>query len=321
VVAARVDTVLGGGAAVTRAPANLLAVRRLLLDHLDDAPGPDDLEPAEVGIVGDPAHRGGYHCGSDRVDSDDYSVDESPRDRAGLTLDASALDVGWFEVRVNGVTHNLYTFNRWIVGELERKAPDSLDIREWIYTLDGKTVRRWDRLKRRRSGDKSHLWHSHGSWFRDAIKANRDQTPLFRRYLDTIGILEDELSADDVFKYPIPNDVLDGKPVAFATFVRSFNNSLTRLEAGVRESLKTSQAALAAAQGVDDDGIKSMIRESTAAEIERDQAAAQRDAQAAAERAELAELVRRVDAGELAADEVVRLIGERLTANPAATHS
>jgi len=37
---------------MTRAPANLLAVRSLLLTHLDNAPGPDDLDPGEVGIVG-----------------------------------------------------------------------------------------------------------------------------------------------------------------------------------------------------------------------------------------------------------------------------
>ncbi|TDC01867.1 hypothetical protein E1091_02025 [Micromonospora fluostatini] len=190
---------------MTRAPANLLAVRTLLLRHLNTDPGrvrENDLEPAEVGIVGDAAHRGGYHCGSDRVVPNDYSVVESPRDRAGLTLDASALDIGWFEIRIGKATHNLYTFNRWVVAQLEAGTPDSRDIREWIYTLDGKTVRRWDRLKRRSTGDKSHLWHTHGSWFRDAIKAGRDQTPLFRRYLTTIGLLEDDMpSAAEVAKY------------------------------------------------------------------------------------------------------------------------
>ncbi|WP_328382909.1 hypothetical protein OHQ88_10505 [Micromonospora zamorensis] len=177
---------------MTTAPANLMAVRRLLLDHLnvDESRYRDaDLEPAEVGIVGNAAHRGGYHCGSDRVVNNDYSVVESPRDRAGLTLDAAALDIGWFEVRVGGVTHNLYTFNRWMVAQLSANTADSRDIREWIYTLDGKTVKRWDRLKKRSTGDSSHRWHSHGSWFRDAIKAGRDQRSLFRRYLTTIGLI------------------------------------------------------------------------------------------------------------------------------------
>ncbi|MGB2570546.1 hypothetical protein ACPFP2_19145 [Micromonospora citrea] len=180
---------------MTTAPANLLAVRRLLLDHLNvdpDTVRADDLEPGEVGIVGDAAHRGGYHCGSDRVVTNDYSVVESTRDSSGLTLDASALDVGVFEVQSGGRTHNLYTFSTWCVAQCVANTPDSRDIREIIYSPDGRTVRRWDRLGRRTSGDDSHLWHTHFSFFRDSTKAKRDQTPLFRRYLTTIGLLEDD---------------------------------------------------------------------------------------------------------------------------------
>ncbi|MFC0003168.1 hypothetical protein [Micromonospora siamensis] len=177
---------------MTTAPANLLAVRRLLLTHLNvdpDTVRPEDLEPAEVGIVGDPSHRGGYHCGSDRVLPDDYSVVESPRDRNGLTLYASALDVGPFEVRSNGRTHDLRSFSNWLVAQCVADAPDTRDLREIIYSPDGKTVRRWDRLGKRTSGDSSHLYHTHFSFFRDSTKANRDQTPLFRRYLTSIGLI------------------------------------------------------------------------------------------------------------------------------------
>ncbi|MER7331653.1 MULTISPECIES: hypothetical protein [unclassified Micromonospora] len=180
---------------MTRAPENLLTVRRLLLDHLnidETRARTADLEPAEVGIVGDSAHRGGYHCGSNRVLTRDYSVVESPRDKAGLTLDASALDVGLFEVRSGGRTHNLHTFSSWCVAQCVANTPDSRDIREIIYSPDGRTVKRWDRLRKRSSGDSSHLWHTHFSFFRDSIKAGRDQTPLFRRYLTTIGLLEDD---------------------------------------------------------------------------------------------------------------------------------
>ncbi|KAB1943274.1 hypothetical protein F8271_10245 [Micromonospora sp. ALFpr18c] len=176
---------------MTRAPANLLALRSLLLTHLDNAPGPDDLEPAEVGIVGDADHRGGYHCGSDRVVTNDYSVVESPRDRAGLTLDAAALDVGGFDVRSAGRTHTLASFSVWCVGQCVANAADTRDIREIIYSPDGTTVKRWDRLGKRTSGDTTHRWHTHFSFFRDAIKAGRDQRPLFRRYLSSIGLLED----------------------------------------------------------------------------------------------------------------------------------
>jgi hypothetical protein len=177
---------------MTNAPANLLAARQLLLDKLDMHPGEHsaDLDPAEVGIVGDPAHRGGYHCGRDRVDLDDYSVRESSRDRAGLDDHAAALDIGEFEVRVAGKVHNLRSFSIWAVAQCKANTPDSRDIREIIYTTDGKTVRRWDRLGKRTTGDSSHLWHTHFSFFRDAIKAGRDQRPLFIRYLTEIGLLE-----------------------------------------------------------------------------------------------------------------------------------
>ncbi|WFE52774.1 hypothetical protein [Micromonospora sp. WMMD1155] len=177
---------------MTRAPANLLALRSLLLTHLDNAPGPDDLEPAEVGIVGDPSHRGGYHCGSDRVVAGDYSVVESPRDRAGLTLDAAALDVGQFDVRSGGRSNTLPSFSVWCVAQCAANAADTRDIREIIYSPDGSTVKRWDRLGKRSTGDSSHRWHTHFSFFRDAIKAGRDQRPLFRRYLSSIGLLEDD---------------------------------------------------------------------------------------------------------------------------------
>ncbi|GAB3862688.1 hypothetical protein GCM10029963_69490 [Micromonospora andamanensis] len=180
---------------MTRAPANLLAVRSLLLEHLNRDPNrsrDEDLEPNEVGIVGDVNHRGGYHCGSDRVVTNDYSVVESPRDRNGLTLDAAALDVGMFQLNSGGRTHNLVTFSTWCVAQCVANAPDTRDIREIIYSPDGTVVRRWDRLGRRSTGDRSHLWHTHFSFFRDSIKANRDQRPLFRRYLTTIGLLRSE---------------------------------------------------------------------------------------------------------------------------------
>jgi hypothetical protein len=184
---------------MTTAPRNLLAVRSLLLTYLNvdkNAVKASDLEPGEVGIVGDANHRGGYHCGSDRVVNNDYSVVESHRDSSGLTLDASALDVGMFSVVVGGRTHDLRTLSTWFVAQCVAGAADTGDIREIIYSPDGRTVKRWDRLKKRTSGDSSHLIHTHFSFFRDSTKAGRDQTPLFRRYLATIGLIEgDDMSA------------------------------------------------------------------------------------------------------------------------------
>ncbi|MEU4781872.1 hypothetical protein [Micromonospora sp. NPDC023633] len=178
---------------MTRAPSNLLAVRRLLLDHLDDAPGTDDLQPAEVGIVGDTAHQDqgdSYHLGKPHQRSSGYSISESPRDRA-LTDLACALDVGEFKVTVDGRAYDLAHFSAWCVGQCKAGAADTRDIREIIWSPDGRTVKRWDRLGRRSTGDSSHRWHTHFSFFRDSIKAGRDQTPLFRRYLRSIGLIVD----------------------------------------------------------------------------------------------------------------------------------
>lgn len=189
---------------MTRAPDNLLAVRRLLLDHLGPnarpRPGVTILDPLgdpawEVGIVGDADHRGGYHTGSDRVVRNDYSVIESPRDRAGLTLNASALDVGMFRVRTPKGVFDLRHYSRWLVQQCEAGTADTRHIREVIYSPDGKTVKRWDRLRKRTTGDKSHLSHTHESHFRDVTKTGADVTAVYRRYLTTIGLIKGDTMA------------------------------------------------------------------------------------------------------------------------------
>ncbi len=189
---------------MTTAPQCLTDSRALLLRYLDiheSSAYPSDLDPAEVGIVGDPAHRGGYHCGRDRLDADDYSVVESSRDRSGLTYDASALDIGDFTIRVDGRPHDMRSLAVWLVDQCQAGTPDSRDIREIIYSPDGVTVRRWDRLGRRSTGDRSHLWHIHISVHRDAIRAGRGLVPLFTRYLTDIGLIE----GDDMLTTPQDN--------------------------------------------------------------------------------------------------------------------
>lgn len=212
---------------MTTAPPTLLAARRLLIDHLGPnvpaRPGVTIIDPLgdpvwEVGIVPDADHVGGYHCGSDRVRRvdgiiRDYSVNESSRDRLGLTLHAAALDIGRFAVRTRLGTFDLRHFSRWLVAQCVAGTRDTRDSREVIYSPDGKVVRRWDRLGRRTSGDSSHLSHTHISYHRDAIKAGRDQTVLIRRYLTKIGLLEDDMPTADeiaraVWAYPLPSDAL-----------------------------------------------------------------------------------------------------------------
>lgn len=136
------------------------------------------LSLAALGVVGDPAHGGeGYHVGWDRLRSaygrNDYSVNQSPRD-ASPTDAAMALDIGSFP--------RLREMSIWIVKQCQAGTADSADIREVIYSPDGRVVKRFDRLGRQSGGDDSHLWHTHISYFRDS--EDRDKAALFRRFLE-----------------------------------------------------------------------------------------------------------------------------------------
>ncbi|WP_329013259.1 hypothetical protein OG271_04070 [Micromonospora rifamycinica] len=289
---------------MTTSPPNLQATRRLLLDHL----GPHGLDPAAVGIVGNAAHRGGYHCGVDRVVNRDYSVVESSRDQAGLSDHACALDIGTWSVTVGGRRYDLRHLSAWLVEQCKAGSADTHDIREVIYSPDGKVVRRWDRLGKRSSGDDSHLWHTHISYHRDAIKAGRDQAGLMRRYLTSIGLI----------KAPIKEVPMAQDPVAWATTNRAaallsgvaadyqIDGEKTRrrepnriAEALARIEVKT-EAALAAAKGLDTAAILARIDQVAAAESARD--------------AELAELVRSGLSGELTAEQVLAALRDLLPA-------
>jgi hypothetical protein len=164
----------------TYAPQTLLDCRHCYMEYT----GITDF--TAVGIVGDDDHDGGYHCGwsGRKTDShgntDDYSWEESSRDSNHKTNAASAIDFGWFDITINGKRTTLIDFNLWMVEQLNAGAPDTLDIREFIYTPDGKIVKRWDRLKIRTGGDNSHLTHSHCSRFRDA--ENKPLAPLVERF-------------------------------------------------------------------------------------------------------------------------------------------
>ena len=176
-------------------PPVLLDVRALLQPHLH-------LSAVELGISGDTSHvkeGDSYHLGRPQQRTSGYAATESSRDHAGLNEYACALDVGYWSLRVGGKSHDLRSFSIWAVAQCKANTADSRDIREIIYSTDGKTVKRWDRLGRRSTGDDSHLSHTHFSFFRDAIKAGRDQRPLFRRYLQEIGLIEgeDDVTADE----------------------------------------------------------------------------------------------------------------------------
>lgn len=155
----------------TYAPDDLLAVREYFNSETN-------LPANELGIAGDPAHAvtGGYHEGRDDLAgagrlTSDYSVRESTRDRNGLTNAASAFDFANSFPRFREITLG-------IVAACERKDPRTKDIREIIYSPDGVNVKRWDALAVRFSGDSSHTFHTHTSFFRDS-EGRRDREDNF----------------------------------------------------------------------------------------------------------------------------------------------
>jgi hypothetical protein len=149
------------------------------------------LPDTALGIVGDQAHDGGYHCGWDRRRIrngvlSDYSWQESPRDWDHKSNAARALDIGDFPL--------LRKMTAFIVNECERGAPDTLDIRSIIYSPDGGTVVRWDRLRKHSGGDSSHRFHDHYSFFADS--EFRDKTSVFRRFFGSQNMMLLQVEGD-----------------------------------------------------------------------------------------------------------------------------
>lgn len=172
------------------APSDLLTCRAEIRRHTG-------LPAVAVGIVGDPAHDGGYHCGEDRTAPDDYSRDESPRD-ARPTDAASAIDIGndW----PAGGTARAYAFNAALVEACRQGDPRARDVREVIYTTDGRTVRRFDRLGIRTTGDKSHLFHTHVSFFRDSEGRRAATTGFLGLVLELLGVTDVDANQDILLK-------------------------------------------------------------------------------------------------------------------------
>jgi len=207
---------------MTYATDELKAARSLLIAELDMHPGsgayPDDLDPAEVGIVGDTAHAQtgtSYHLGADQLGADAYSA-RTARDVAGLTNAASAVDVGEFEIVTSKGTFTHRDLAVWSVAQCRANAPDTRDTREIIYSPDGQRVFRYDRERgvtsapTERIPADSHRWHNHYSQYRDATKAGRTTLLAhFTRWLTEIGAIDDMALDDKVY------DIRDasGKPV------------------------------------------------------------------------------------------------------------
>lgn len=160
-----------------------------------------------LGVVGDVAHQrkgASYHLGESSLVPLAYSR-VLPRDRAGLTEAASAIDLG----KLRGSFAPLRTFSRWLVVRCQKGVGGTQDIREIIYTADGESVLRYDRergfdsVPRPGEADGSHLWHTHISFYRDSEK--RPKADLFRPFFT----LPDTSTEEDVVivtveKWPAP---------------------------------------------------------------------------------------------------------------------
>lgn len=163
---------------MTFAPQSALDARHVFTRRYPNIPITD------FGITGDHDHvlQGtGYHLGRDQLKMrlGPYSARTS-RDLAGLSNAASALDVP----NSIGILPEL---SAWMVAQCRAKAPDTLDIREIVFSPDGVAVLTWDRERGVTSypmprGSLSHRTHTHFSWYRDSEFHNR--AAVFERFFN-----------------------------------------------------------------------------------------------------------------------------------------
>lgn len=247
---------------MTYAPQALLDLRAYLrpLTGLSDA---------ELGIVGDSNHDGGYHHGWDNRNTSngvtsDYSWTESNRDASHKTNAASAFDLGMFSW--------LRELSVWMVDQCVAGAPDTLDIREIIYSPDGKVVLRWDRLGVRTSGDSSHQTHTHFSWFRDAELASK--TGPFQRFFEeyAVALTQRELAIISnayqvLYEWVHEHDpiqwVTDLDTGKFTTFANLPLQRAKRMDQTLEE-INEKISALGTGTGISEDRLREIIREEIA---------------------------------------------------------
>jgi len=192
---------------VTYAPATLQTLAKLWTSQ----------GGVNLGVVGDTAHAAkgtSYHLGKDALAPTAYSI-QTARDKAGLTNAASAIDLG----RLDGTLMNLRKFSVWLVIQARTNKPGTGDIREIIYSANGKSVLRWDRERgsasapRTGEADSSHLTHTHISWYRDAERS--DHTTAFRAFF---APLPDTSTGEDMRNFTILTDAAGRIVPASLTF-------------------------------------------------------------------------------------------------------
>lgn len=224
------------------------------------------LSLVSLGILHYSPQGGGYHEGNDLLaqagrQNTDYSKRESERDRPGTDA-GSAIDIGYFDVNVQKVDGSwrrvtLRDYTRWMLVQLNAGAPDVAFVRELIYSLDGVTVKRWDRLGIRTSGDLSHTTHDHRSDFRDDENANKAaHVERFWREMRGISMAGNDFDQADTNAWRLAlrvlttismqDNVVAGEPNLLVQKIKAMDGKLDLLLAEAASD-RTRDAALAVA--------------------------------------------------------------------------
>lgn len=146
------------------------------------------------GILGDPrTHLNGYHRArawimAEGEGLDDYSVTQ-PDDKVGPAWAASALDITLPQ-------HLMITVTKRLIKATERRDPRLKCLREFLGTLDGKTVTGRDVATRKAitSYDLTHTWHVH-------LSIRRRYAEDAKALLALVGVItgeDDEVTKDDI---------------------------------------------------------------------------------------------------------------------------
>lgn len=147
-----------------------------------------------LGIVGDTDHatKGvSYHLGKDQLRAGAYSA-TTPRDKAGLTNAASAIDLG----RLLGSYLQLQAFSMWLAKRCLAGTPDTNDVREVIFANGNRVMGYKDGVDHLIPdyGDNSHLTHTHVSYYRDS--EHRSKLDLFAAYFEVQTMATFEWNGD-----------------------------------------------------------------------------------------------------------------------------
>lgn len=251
---------------MTAAPGDLLAFRTTVM-RLTGL-----VSAADVGIVGDGAHArtGGYHEGKDVLTSigryhpgaaagattEDYSA-RLTRDRAGLTNNASAVDIGSEWPR--GGRAAWLRFGRMVVAEL--RAGGMTAIRAVNYSPDGTSRLRVDRQHgwADESTTDSVTIHIHIEWYRDTDGHRQGSLDrLAEMIADAIGGREESshmgfLDDADAAKLAWRAEALvharesvagggtQGEPVELVRKLNALSAAVARLDPGPHVGLMTAE--------------------------------------------------------------------------------